>query len=187
MAEATRNPHLPATGKTPEEPSALYRHCVSTYDLMYVESSEDEANGRHFRVWEGKISSLFSGLKISQSYYGRIFTTLEELGCLTKLRTGTREWKTLYALHYHPTYVEWPEGAEKRPTGRRRGTGSSSKLDVISQRLDDLVTQLSGIDIVTVLSDFEERLLRLEKAKEGSGTEAHLTRDGKDATVGNEG
>lgn len=184
MAQATRNPHLPATGIETKDASALYRHCISAYDLMYVESSEDEANGKHFRVWEGSVSGLFKGLRISQSYYRKVFDTLETLGCVTRLRTGTREWKTLYALHYHPTHVEWPEGAERQPTGRRRGTGTSSKVDVLRQQLNDLDARLSGVDIVAVLADFEERLLRLEKE---IGTGANLTDERKDATVGSEG
>ena len=137
--------------------TSIFNHAVKVYEAMRKESKRTKLEGVPVQVYEGKVTHLYYGLGISQTYYGTIFKGLQQVGSITKVNRGGRGTApTMYVLHHKPTLDEWKNLATK-PLTRPRD------FAILSQQVQDLAQQIGGINIGEALVHLEQRIERVEQ------------------------
>lgn len=135
-------------------PTALYLHCVSTYNQMLLtaqvrttsEPGKDSAEAREVVVWEGMLTSLITGeLNLSIPYYTSVTRALKRMGCIRQLRRGGGTSPSQWELIRDPT----PELFEKAEPRKEKRTDKYSlmqeQLTSMNRRLLKLEVALANI------------------------------------------
>jgi hypothetical protein len=136
--------------------TSLFNHALKVYNEMRKEAKRTTIEGVRVHVYEGRITYLYQGLGLSQTYYSSIFKGLERMGSVTKLSRGGRGGVTRYVLHRPPDFDSWQEVSKKPLT-------PPQDFAILAQRVEDLAKRLGGLDIGEALLDFETRLQRVEE------------------------
>lgn len=131
----------------------LLQHAVTVYQAMSDKAATD---GNGDRVWEGKLTELFREAGIPTGWYSRVTGQLYGNGCLEKLQVGSKYGPTRVKLLASPSEVTWKIIPRQDLTAR-------SEAGKLGARLENVERQLRGIDIRSVLVDFETRLATQDK------------------------
>lgn len=138
---------------------AVYHHLQELYGELESQSAIEEMDGVKLRVFKGSIVAAYRNCGIPQSYYSDVRKALTGMGCITILRQGARAKPTVIVLHKSPELSDYEVVRHSELTPR---------LDpaIVAQRVDDLMKQLGGINIVEAFRNHEERLRELELTTE---------------------
>lgn len=144
--------------------STFINHCETVYNAL----DERAVIKENEKVFSGAVAQVYSMLGISQSYYGPIFQTLEDVGAVLKLQRGGRGVDTVFVLRGLPEV--WPEGLGWNGRNNKPLT-SSTKYDTLLLDVRRIQEQIGTLDLVGLLVNLEQRLSRIEanalKAIEG--------------------
>ena len=141
--------------------TTFVEHCVTVYKALEerstikVVASEPDP----VRVFSGRVSEAYNACNISQTYYGPIFKTLEDTGALLKIQRGGRGIDSVFVLRGLPDV--WPNGLGWRGKNSEPLT-EDSRYGTILLEVESIKDSIGGINVVTALSDFEQRLVKLE-------------------------
>lgn len=139
-------------------------HCEIVYNALLDRSTINKETDE--MVFTGAISQVYGSLGISQSYYGPIFDTLEEVGAILKLQRGGRGVDSVLVLRGLPKV--WPEGLGWRGRNANPLT-SDTRYDTLSLDLQRVKESIGDLNVIRVLMDFETRLSTLEATARKSG------------------
>lgn len=142
-----------------------YKHACVVYEALDAAATYETIEGVRLHIYRGKVTELYHGLGISQSYYSSIFKGLKNLGCITQLERGDKVTSTAYVLHFPPDLEGWKKVSERNLT-------PPPDFAILSQRVGNLESQLGGINIGEVLEliqELDERLRRVEKRGKSNG------------------
>ena len=136
-------------------------HCEALYKALEeratIQYTESEGN---VLVFSGAISVVFRSTGISQSYYGPIFQTLEDVGAILKIQRGAAGVDTVIVLRGLPEV--WPEDLGWRGKNSDPLTEDSRYARILVQLQEIEQGNINGISILTALIELEERVVALE-------------------------
>src|SRR5215831_3427969 len=128
----------------------LQSYCSMIYAYMDANAVEQEGE----RVWQGRIMGIVEALDIPQGSYSKALNLLRKIGSVEQVSRGYRGSAfSIYVLRAPPTFEE-PEILQTKVL-----TGGPS-LDRLASQVNDLATQIGGINIPHTLLNFEQRLAR---------------------------
>lgn len=145
------------------EPLRLYAQCCKLYEAMVPTAEVKDINGSELFVWSGKITILYKSLEIPQGAYGKVMNQLYHLGSITRLIQGSEAVPSEFALHHHPSERAWslpyrPPSDEPDLTGRVM----PATIVQLERKVDDIARATGGLDLVSVLAEFQKRLDALQ-------------------------
>lgn len=144
----------PDTLETPNAPTAVQRHALTVYNRL---KSEAEIEQDKLLIWRGIFTSTYSSLGISQQYYQRVVKCLEFNGVIEWVQKGKRNIESVIVIHDLPELpLTLPD---KKPPKTLTDDPSFARL---VDRIEAIETLLGGLDIGSVLVNFEERIAELE-------------------------
>ncbi len=133
--------------------SQIFKHGLALYDELSRVASQSK-DGRFY----GSMVAAFQSTGASQSYYTRLFRTLEEKGCINTLVSGRGGGgrKSEIVLIRPPVEEDF------------KLVPKSSRLtkppidDTIGQRVRNIERRLPDTDLGQLLQDYEKRISTLE-------------------------
>lgn len=136
------------------------QHCETVYKALKERATvRPTSDGTNELVFTGAVSEVYQSLNISQTYYGPIFETLEDIGAILRIQRGGRGIDSVMVIRELPEV--WPKGLGWKGRNSRPLTDDSRYatllLDV--QRLQE---SIGGLNVLNAMMDFENRLQRLE-------------------------
>ena len=139
-------------------------HCISVYNALDERAIiKPLPDGTEGRVFQGAVSPIYKSLGISQTYYGPIFQTLEDIGSILKLQRGVRGIDTVIALRGLPT--DWPEDLGWKG-GRSEPLTEDSRYGKILREVQEIGEgTIGGINVLMALAELEQRVIALEKVQ----------------------
>jgi len=140
----------------------IFDYTCLYYKRLREAAQLEDVHGTQVPVFRGSVTRVFRDMAISQSYYSRIKKALTEMGCMTALKQGSRNVDSVIVLHHEPTEEGWENFSEKDLT---------VKLDaaILSQRLQDVIESIGGLNVKKALADHEVRIANLEREVERLG------------------
>jgi hypothetical protein len=139
-------------------------HCISVYSALeeraIIKRLPDNSEAL---VFQGAISPVYQSLGISQTYYGPIFQTLEDVGSILKLQRGGRGQDTVITLRGLPT--DWPEdlGWKGGSLTHAKPLTEDSRYGKILQEVQEIAEgTIGGINVPLALMELEGRVVALE-------------------------
>ena len=144
-------------------------HCESVYNALAERSTPQhvESVGDNVLVFTGAVSPIYRSLGISQTYYGPIFKTLEDVGSLVKVQRGTRSVDTIIALRGLPEV--WPEDLGWKGSRSEPLTEDSRYAKILREVQEIQQGSINGMNILTALVELEQRVVALENKVERLG------------------
>jgi hypothetical protein len=118
------------------EPAEL-RHCRQVYAAMVKTAKERNGGEGPMLVWEGFSTRLVAELGLAVPYYTKVYRNLKAMGCVKQLQRGGSSTPSQWWLIGEPTQELWDA---------RRAHTSSTKLEVLTQRVSNLEKRLSEYD-----------------------------------------
>ncbi len=144
----------PDTLETPNAPTAIQRHALTVYNRLKSEAKIEQEN---LLIWRGVFTTTYSTLGISQQYYQRVVKCLEFNGVIEWVQKGKRGIESVIVIHDLPELpLTLPD---KKPPKTLTDDPAFARL---VDRLEAIETKTGGMDIVSVLMNFEERITQLE-------------------------
>jgi len=147
--------------------STFITHCTSVYNALDERAIiKPMSDGTEERVFQGAVSPVYKSLGFSQTYYGPIFQTLEDVGSILKLQRGGRGLDTVIALRGLPDV--WPEdlGWKGQVLTHAQPLTEDSRYGKILREVQEIQQgTISGINVLTALVELEQRVLALEKVQ----------------------
>lgn len=137
------------------------QHCETVYRALTERATVKDGQ----LVFVGKLTDAFKSTGLSMTYYGPVFKTLEDTGAILKIQQGGRNLDSILCLQGIPS--EWPEGLGWKGKNSKPLT-DESRYGTLLLEVEEIKQSLGGINIVSVLLDFEQRLKALEDAGEES-------------------
>jgi hypothetical protein len=137
-----------------DQPPKVFEYALQLYRNLEAESKDG--------LWEGSKTAAFRNLGVSQSYYSRIYGTLQELGCIEQIHKGAGEGfgrASVLRLHHAPE-IE-PFGSTYAARKRQRLT-IVTQVDTLRQDVEQLKGRLPEIDLNRYILSFEQRLTDIE-------------------------
>lgn len=143
-------------------PGKMYTHVQTIYNMM-VNNSTTGTNG--YKVWEGKTTDLLIEAQLGTNYYTKIFTFFKNSGCLTQLRRGGGQGKSVWQINYPPTVELYNKyNPDKQSTEKQRELSAIAK---ILKELDEL--KAGYYELVKVSMQLQQRVSELERANKDDG------------------
>lgn len=136
------------------------QHCETVYNALKDRATlKPTPEGTQELVFTGAVSEVYQSLGISQTYYGPIFDTLEDLGAILRIQRGGRGIDTVLVVRELP--MIWPEGLGWKGRNSKPLTDDTRYATILLdvQRLQDSIGNLNVLD---AMMDFETRLAKLE-------------------------
>lgn len=141
----------------------LFKHSEALYREMSERAKKEEIRGVKVNAFRGSITSLYRELGFSYTYYGDIRRALERSGCITLVQRGTSTQDSIIVLHRAPDRQAWQSESEDLTAPLHDA--------MLRQEIDDIKSQLGGINIVDAFTDVERRLNELDaKVKQLGGS-----------------
>jgi len=147
--------------------STFITHCISLYNALderaIIKPLPDDTEER---VFQGAIGTVYRSLGISQTYYGPIFQTLEDVGSILKLQRGGRNQDTVILLRGLPT--DWPEdlGWKGESLTHAKPLTEDSRYAKILREVQEIGEgTIGGINVLMALAELEQRVIALEKVQ----------------------
>jgi hypothetical protein len=138
-------------------------HCETLYRALAERAtiqrfSEDDSQPAEL-VFKGAVVPVYKSLGISQTYYGPIFETLEDVGAILKIQQGARGIDTVIVLRGLPK--KWPaslgwNGARSEPLT------DATRYAKLLHEVQEIQHSIGGINVLLALAELEERMIRLE-------------------------
>jgi hypothetical protein len=137
-------------------------HCETTYRAMEDRATiqRSSSTDEEALVFTGRIGEVFKSLNISQTYYGPIFQTLEDVGAILRAQRGGRDVDTIIILKGLPEI--WPEGLGWKGRNSRPLT-EDSRYGRLLLDVQELQESIGGLNVVMALSELVARIDALEK------------------------
>jgi len=144
-------------------------HCESVYNALAERATVQHSASINadVLVFTGAVSPIYRALGISQTYYGPIFQTLEDVGSILKVQRGTRGIDTIIALRGLPEV--WPEDLGWKGSRSEPLTEDSRYAKILREVQEIQQGSINGIDILTALVELEQRVVALENKVERLG------------------
>lgn len=136
------------------------QHCETVYKALRDRASlRTTPEGEQEMVFTGAVSEVYHSLGISQTYYGPIFDTLEDVGAILRVQRGGRGIDSVLVLREMPKV--WPEGMGWKGRNSKPLTDDSRYATILLdvQRLQE---SIGGLNVLSAMMDFENRLRKLE-------------------------
>lgn len=133
---------------------------TEAYAAAIYARMEEEANDEN--LWEGKITEIVKELNVPMGGYNRPMNFLRKLGCIELIERGSGigERNSLVRLIKPPTPELWQaDHVKSRDSTLTRGPS----LDILRQEVRDMQKLLGGMNVISVLANFEERISTLER------------------------
>lgn len=138
-------------------------HCETVYralderaTIKIIGEPPEEA-----KVFVGKVVEVFRSLGISQTYYGPVFKTLEEVGAILRIQQGGRNVDTVIQIKQLPTV--WPENLGwKGRTVEDQPLTDDSTFAMLLSDVQALKDSTGGLNVVLALAELEQRIEALE-------------------------
>lgn len=127
----------------------MYQHALTLYDYMSDHAEDGVYKGTKVNAWRATGAS--------QGYYTRVFSILEEIGSIKPMDFGGRGRRVYIRLNTRPTLEEFSRASVKPTNLTPRANYSKLVRDV-----EAIKQQLPGVDLRSVIEDFETRLRKLE-------------------------
>lgn len=105
------------------------------------------------RIFEGSMTAEFKALKISQSYYSKLYAYLYELGCIEIVRRGNSNTLSVLKLLKPPTVEEFEHSYL---------TNIKPRATLLEQRIAHVERRLPNVDIEQALASLAVRVETLE-------------------------
>lgn len=140
----------------------VFEYATGFYDALVRNAENREVDGATIRVYEGKVTSLFQTLGISQGYYTPIMSVLRELGSVTQLQRGGKGQPSIVAIHRPPDRTDF-EGLPEKPLT------PNADVAILQDRLSAVERLIGGMDIVGAFVELERRLKVLEASAAKGG------------------
>lgn len=128
-------------------------YAAALYKLMDDEAQEREVGGDKVRVWEGFLTHAVKTVGIPDGVYRRVFTLLEDTGCVQLISRGARGYPSMVVLLNPPT-----EDRLRSPQVLTRREDAATLL----ARTQEFIDSLGGLNIAEAVVNIEERLQALE-------------------------
>ena len=125
---------------------------------LYAELQSQAENGR----FEGSLVAVYDAVGSSRSHYGKLYTALEDLGCIEIERKGRSGLTSVLLLHKSPQ-IELFRKIHVRTLTKRDPSG----ILTLQQRVSNLEVagkegRVGDIDLSEALVNLERRLQALE-------------------------
>lgn len=149
--------------------TALYRYTLVIYEFMFEHS---ELNEHEEQVFVGSFTNAFKQVGASSTYYTPIRQLLlsPDLDpCISVLQRGNASQPSIIRLH-HPPHEEWKNISHKPLTAGREAATLVPELERRIKLLEGWRESIGEVNLSEVLRNFELRITRLEKEREGNGT-----------------
>ena len=135
----------------PPEQTKLYHYCSALYARMDDEAVVEEG----FRVWRGRIVQTCIDVGIPKGTYIKVVTKLRSVGCVEQVNRGFRGASlATFILREPPT----EDRLESKPD-----LTENPSYDMLLAQVEDLKRQLGGLNVVSALHNFEQRLQKVER------------------------
>lgn len=124
---------------------ALFEHACNVYADMEKSAKPVAHQGQEILVYEGHLTQLFKGLRLSVPYYTAIKNQLIGMGCIEQMRRGGGSGMSKWVLWKTPTLDEWQAFS---PSKSRRGSKQlmmEQRIKALQDRIDKLEEQVEGI------------------------------------------
>jgi DNA-binding IscR family transcriptional regulator len=132
---------------------------VFEYGLrLYEEIASNAIDG----VFTGSKTAAFRNLGISQSYYSKLYRTLQELGCIEMLQRGSGEGigrNSVIRVHEPPTEDTFFTVYQ---TTHRQSLDIAGRLDIVEQKVQNVEGRTPDIDLNRYILSFEQRLTDID-------------------------
>lgn len=132
------------------------QHCIAVYKALDERATVKAKE----RVFAGSVVETFKTTGISQTYYGSVFNTLEDVGAIEKIQRGGRDVDTVIVLKGLPK--KWPEGLGWKGKNLKPLT-EDTRYATLLLEVEKLKELMGGIDVKTALLEHEDRITKLER------------------------
>ena len=148
---------------------ALFRHCVTVYDLMREHAQTDKlypGKEEEGLVYEGFLTRLFRENGLSVPYYTLVMRALRRMGCVEQLRRGGSSTPSRWHLIEAPTIEAFLSTENRTVTRAQR----KSRMDKLEQQVNDLNRRLTSAEEIldALLQEHLEKLDAEERLAETS-------------------
>lgn len=139
--------------ETTPEPTKFQTYCTMLYAHMDSEAVDEDGD----RIWRGRITAIARNLGIPTGTYGKVIKQLRMMGCIEQVVRGSRGIAlSVFVLHYPPTAERFQDFGAGNLTG-------GPNLDRLAADVENLKRQIGGLNIVSALAEFEDRLGKIER------------------------
>ena len=140
-------------------------HCETVYRALEERATiqllkDGEGVEKQYLTFIGAVTPVFQSLSISQSYYGPIFQTLEDVGAILKMQQGTRGVDSIIVLRGLPEV--WPEGLGWKGSRSNPLTSDSRYARLLVEVQEIAEGNIGGINVPLALMELEQRIAALE-------------------------
>ena len=133
--------------------ATLNDHCMAVYKALEAHAKPMKVDDDDCLVFEGSLTEIWLPLKISQSYYSKVFSFLRDSDSISVIQRGSRMHPSLIVLNGEPPPVEGhPANPLTRPT----------EHDKLASRVAHIESRLGGMNVLEAIRDLDERVKRLE-------------------------
>lgn len=128
------------------------------YDALDERAIEAEDGTR---IFKGHTTVVAGKLKppITSSHYSHIRRYLIAMDCVGKMQSGSRNSESIWVLHRRPTQ-ELLDGAD--PGMLIQNRNEREKYKILAQQVNDLKTQLGGLNVIKAIAALEKRIDQLD-------------------------
>lgn len=138
--------------------TAVAVHARNLYELLDEKATMENVDGLAVKVFRGPLTERYKAAHISKAYYSKIIRLLEDSGAISFLQKGARFQQSVILLNGEPDLDKLAELSPQPLTG-----ATSSAMVQLEQRVENLEKRLEGLDLVSLLKNYEERLSALEQ------------------------
>lgn len=113
------------------------------------------------RVFRGKTTDVFNSLELPSPYYHKAMALLKKMQCIEQVQRGARHVESIVYLHKRP---ELSDFLKLDPDEIKNATSERQRVHEITTdaRLKNIESNLGGLDIQKLVTDFENRIQLLE-------------------------
>jgi len=135
--------------------ATLFKHSESFYQELEKNAKVEKIKGVKVKAFRGSITSIYRDLGLSYTYYGDIRRALERSGCIAPLQRGTSTQESVIVLHHPPDREAWESESDDLTAPLEDA--------MLRQELDDIKSQLGGMNIVDAFTDVQGQLDELSR------------------------
>lgn len=115
---------------------AMFEHAKLVYNTMLETAKLDPEN--NLPTYEGHLTNLFKGLRLSVPYYTTIKNMLVQMGCIEQTRRGGGNGTSKWVLWKPPELETWKAAEFKNPRHGNKQTRTEQMVKDLTTRMREL-------------------------------------------------